>query len=228
VKFETHDSIGRVDKDGETLKVTTKSGKVIPDVGCLLWAIGRDPYVKNLGLEAAGLKQDKDGHIIVDEYQNSSQESVYALGDVCGKALLTPVAIAAGRRLAMRLFAGANDLKLDYDNIPTVIFSHPPIGSVGMTEKEARDKHGADNVKVYKSSFNPMYYALCERKVKTIMKLVCVGAEEKVVGLHMIGDSVDEILQGFGVAIKMGATKAQFDSCVAIHPTAAEELVTMR
>ncbi|XP_022686672.1 glutathione reductase, mitochondrial-like isoform X1 [Varroa jacobsoni] len=229
VKFEMNTSISRVDKaSDDRLKVTTKAGNVLSDVDCLLWAIGRHPNVKDLGLQDVGIKQDKDGHISVDEYQDTSLAGVHALGDVCGKVLLTPVAIAAGRRLAMRLFAGQNELKLDYNNIPTVVFSHPPIGTIGLSEEEAKLSYGVDQVKVYRSSFNPMYYALCERKVKTNMKLVCVGPEERVAGVHMIGDSCDEILQGFGVAVKMGATKAQFDSCVAIHPTSAEELVTMR
>ncbi|OQR78702.1 glutathione reductase-like [Tropilaelaps mercedesae] len=228
VKFETGTTIKRVDKIDNLLKVETKAGNVLSDVECLLWAIGRHPYVNDLGLDTAGIKQDKYGHIVVDEYQNTSVPGVHALGDVCGKCLLTPVAIAAGRKLAMRIFAGHPGLMLDYSNIPTVVFSHPPIGTIGLSEEEAKDKFGAESVKVYRSAFNSMYYALCKKKVKTIMKLVCVGPEEKVVGVHMIGDSCDEILQGFGVAVKMGATKAQFDSCMAIHPTSAEELVTMR
>jgi len=233
VKFVMNTSVAKVEKDVgdvKTVSVTTKSGIVLSDVGTLLWAVGRHPYVKDFGLEldAGAIKQDSKDQVIVDEYQNTNVEGVYAVGDVCGKYLLTPVAIAAGRRLAMRLFAGMADLKLEYENIPTVVFSHPPIGTTGLTEEEARKKYGDDAIKVYRSSFNPMYYALCEKKVKTMMKLVCVGPEEKVVGVHMIGDSVDEMLQGFGVAVKMGATKAQFDSCVAIHPTAAEELVTLR
>jgi len=231
VTFETNTSIEKVEKNGDLVKVTTKSGTVFDGVGVLLWAIGRHPYVQDFGLELdiGGIKQDDKNQVVVDEFQNTSVPDVYAVGDVCGKYLLTPVAIAAGRRLAMRLFApGMKDLKLDYEDIPTVVFSHPPIGTTGLTEAEARHKYGDEQIKVYRSAFNPMYYALCERKVKTVMKLVCAGPEEVVVGVHMIGDSVDEMLQGFGVAVKMGATKAQFDSCVAIHPTAAEELVTMR
>ena len=144
-----------------------------------------------------------------------------------GKWQLTPVAIAAGRKLAHRLFNG-EDLKLDYENIPTVVFSHPPIGTCGITEAEARAKFGDDQIKVYTSTFTPLYHALTQRKQLTRMKLVCAGPDEKVVGLHMIGRGCDEMLQGFGVAMRMGATKKDFDNVVAIHPTSAEELVTMR
>jgi len=141
---------------------------------------------------------------------------------------LTPVAIAAGRQLAERLFNSKPEARLDYTNIPTVIFSHPPIGTVGLTEKEAVSKYGRDNVVYYQATFTNMYHALTDRKTKTSYKIVCVGSEEKVVGLHLIGIASDEILQGFGVAIKMGASKRDLDSVVAIHPTAAEEIVTMR
>uniref|UniRef100_A0A8C9EK89 glutathione-disulfide reductase n=1 Tax=Pavo cristatus TaxID=9049 RepID=A0A8C9EK89_PAVCR len=138
------------------------------------------------------------------------------------------VAIAAGRKLALRLFGNQQYARLDYSNIPTVVFSHPPIGTVGLTEDEAISVHGKDNVKIYSTSFTPMYHAVTQRKVKCVMKLVCAGKEEKVVGLHMQGLGCDEMLQGFAVAIKMGATKADFDNTIAIHPTSAEELVTMR
>ncbi|NXF85973.1 GSHR protein, partial [Eubucco bourcierii] len=200
----------------------------IQDVDCLLWAVGREPNSKDLGLDLVGVQVDSQGHVVVDEYQNTTRRGVYAVGDVCGRALLTPVAIAAGRKLAHRLFEGKQDSRLDYHNIPTVVFSHPPIGTVGLTEDEAVAKHGRENVKIYSTSFTPMYYAVTRRKVKCVMKLVCAGKEEKVVGLHMQGLGCDEMLQGFAVAVKMGATKADLDNTVAIHPTSAEELVTMR
>ena len=173
--------------------------------------------------------QDRMGHIEVDDYQNTSADGVYALGDVAGKALLTPVAIAAGRKLAHRLFNNEPVAKLDYGNIPSVVFSHPPVGTVGLTEKEARERFG-DSVRVYVSKFASMFYALKEgdEKPMTVMKVVCCGPEEKVVGLHIMGRGCDEIMQGFAVALKMGATKADFDNCVAIHPTSSEELVTLR
>ncbi|KAJ3282903.1 hypothetical protein HDU76_008563, partial [Blyttiomyces sp. JEL0837] len=180
----------------------------------VIWAVGREAIVEPLNLGVTGVKFNKQGFIVVYEYQNTDQKGVFALGDVCGVAMLTPVAIAAGRRLSDRLFGGKKDAKLDYDNIPSVIFSHPTAGSVGLTEEEARAKY--DKIKVYTS------------KPFTLYKLVCAGPEEKVVGLHIVGKASDEILQGFAVAVKMGATKADFDNTVAIHPSAAEELVTMR
>ena len=218
----------RREKDG-SLTLLTKSGKSV-NADCILWAIGRLPMIENIGLDLAGVKVASSGYIETDEFQNSSVSHIYSVGDVQGRIQLTPVAIAAGRRLSNRLFGGsqyAQD-KLDYHNVPSVVFSHPPLGTVGLTEPEARKKFGDDSVKIYKSVFTPMSFALTERKVKTGMKLVCVGAEEKVVGVHLVGQASDEILQGFAVAVKMGATKSDFDDTVAIHPTAAEELVTMR
>ncbi|XP_054842650.1 glutathione reductase, mitochondrial [Eublepharis macularius] len=200
----------------------------IDDVDCLLWAIGRQPNTEELNFGKLALKVDSAGHIIVDEFQNTSQPGIYAVGDVCGKALLTPVAIAAGRKLAHRLFEGKEDSKLDYTNIPTVVFSHPPIGTVGLTEAEAVAVYGRENIKIYTTSFIPMYHAVTTRKTKCVMKLVCATQQEKVVGLHMQGLGCDEMLQGFAVAVKMGATKADFDETMAIHPTSAEELVTLR
>ncbi|KAL1889771.1 Glutathione reductase [Ceratocystis pirilliformis] len=198
----------------------------------LIWAIGREPATKNLGLDSAGVASNGKGYIIADDYQNTNVDNIYALGDVCGKAELTPVAIAAGRRLAHRLFGPEEfkSLKLDYTNIPSVVFSHPEVGSVGLTEPEAIEKYGKDNIKVYKTNFTAMYYAMMDpdQKGPTSYKLIVTGKEEKVVGLHIMGLGSGEMLQGFGVAVKMGATKADFDSCVAIHPTSAEEIVTLR
>ena len=202
------------------------------DLDCLLWAIGRSPEVEDLGLGSVGVRQTEKGHIIADDYQNTNVDNIYALGDVCGKAELTPVAIAAGRKLADRLFGGPKfaDAKLDYSNIPSVVFAHPEVGSIGLTEPEARKQYGDDKVKVYNTSFTALYYSMMEADEKgpTSYKLICVGEEEKVVGLHILGVGSSEMLQGFGVAIKMGATKKDFDSCVAIHPTSAEELVTLK
>jgi len=205
-------------------------GENTMDVDCVLWAIGRTPEVEKLKLENTGVELDDKNHIKVDKYQNTNVDGIYALGDVCNAgAELTPVAIAAGRRLGDRLFGGKKDAHLDYNLIPSVVFSHPTVGSIGLTEPEAREKFG-DSIKIYTSSFTAMYYAMMEPEDKgpTAYKLICEGPNEKVVGLHILGQGSDEILQGFGVAIKMGATKADFDSCVAIHPTSAEELVTMR
>ncbi|MEG2253824.1 MAG: glutathione-disulfide reductase [Vagococcus sp.] len=194
----------------------------------IIWAIGRTPNTENIGLEKANVALTDGGAIEVTKFQETSQAGIYAVGDVIDKVNLTPVAIAAGRRLSERLFNNQTNAFLEYETIPTVVFSHPTIGTVGLTEKEARAKFVDKRVKIYTSSFTPMQYAITEVKEKCHMKLVCVGEEEKIVGLHGVGLGVDEMLQGFAVAIKMGATKADFDNTVAIHPTGAEEFVTMR
>jgi len=194
----------------------------------VIWAIGRYPLSASLALSTAGVESDAQGYIPTDEYQNTNVKGVYAIGDVTGRAQLTPVAIAAGRRLGDRLFGGKSDAHLDYDNIPTVVFTHPPIGVVGMTEPEAREAHGSDNVTVYQTQFSPMVDTFESHPHPTVMKLVTVGSDEKVIGIHMMGVGVDEMLQGFAVALKMGATKADFDNTVAIHPTSSEELVTLK
>jgi len=197
-------------------------------VDALIWAIGREPSTDNLNLAATGVETDSKGYIRVDKYQNTSVPGIYAVGDNTGAVELTPVAVAAGRRLSERLFNHKPEEHLDYDLIPTVVFSHPPIGTIGLTEPAAIAKYGEHGVKVYKTAFTSMYTAVTGHRQPCRMKLVCVGAEEKIVGLHGIGFGMDEILQGFAVAIKMGATKRDFDNTVAIHPTAGEELVTMR
>jgi glutathione reductase (NADPH) len=217
-------NITRVDgeKGGPLTLTLDKGGKL--EVDCLIWAIGRRPNTDNLGLESVGVKTDKAGNIVVDEYQNTNVPSINALGDVAGKALLTPVAIAAGRRLSNRLYGPEhlrND-KLDYDNIPTVVFSHPTSGTVGLTEPEAREKFGDDDIKIYSSRFTAMYFGMLEHKQPTAYKLVCQGKNEKVVGVHIVGLGSDEIMQGVGIAVKMGATKQDFDNTVAIHPTSSE------
>jgi glutathione reductase (NADPH) len=194
----------------------------------VIWAIGRSPLTKGLGLEHTKVTLDDGGYVKVNEWQETSQEGVYAVGDVENQWQLTPVAIAAGRRLADRLFGGMKDAKLDYTNIPTVVFSHPPVGTVGLTENDAMERFGEGKIKVYSSTFTNMFYALSSTKSKTVMKLVTLLPDEKIVGLHVIGRGADEMLQGFAVAVKMGATKRDFDRTVAIHPTAAEEFVTMR
>lgn len=195
---------------------------------CLIWATGRQANSAALGLQNAGVALAEDGHVIVDPWQATNVDNIFAIGDVTGHIALTPVAIAAGRRLADRLYGGQRERRLDYRNIPTVVFSHPPIGTVGSTEAEARRQHGDAAVKIYESRFKALYYGVLDGKRETRMKLVCVGAEEKIVGLHAIGDGADELLQGFAVAVKMGATKRDFDDTVAIHPTSAEEFVTMK
>jgi glutathione reductase (NADPH) len=229
------DGVAKIELDGKGKKnVDFKSGDSLYNVDVVLMAAGRGPKIPNvegLNLEKIGVEQGPKGHIVADEYSNSSVDSVKALGDVCGKVELTPMAIAAGRRLADRLFGGKPEAKVSYENVPTVVFSHPTIGTCGLTEKQAVDKYGEENLKVYKSKFSNLFYGIFdvaqEDKPKTSMKVICAGEEEKVVGIHVIGMGSDEMMQGFGVAMKMGATKADLDSCIAIHPTASEELVTM-
>lgn len=211
--------------DGSLELTVANQRRVAAD--CVLWAIGRQPCVEDLGLDAAGVKLDAYGFVATDRFQETNVEGIHAIGDVTGRAQLTPVAIAAGRRLSDRVFGGQSGRHLDYECIPTVIFSHPPIGTVGLSEAAARARYG-DDVRIFTSGFVPMYYAMTTRKVRAEMKLVCVGPEKRIVGAHVIGTGADEMLQGFAVAVRMGATKQDFDDTVAIHPTAAEEFVTMK
>jgi glutathione reductase (NADPH) len=214
-------------KSADGIRLHAKDGREFGDYDAVVWAVGRAPNTANLNLDAAGVEADRRGFVPTDEWQKTNVDHIFALGDVTGRAALTPVAIAAGRRLADRLFGGMSDRRLEYECIPTVVFTHPPIGTVGLTETQAREQY-VDDIKVYETRFNPMLYAFSEEKIPTAMKLVTTGKEERVVGCHIIGDGADEMLQGFAVAIRMGATKQQFDDTVAIHPTSAEELVTMR
>ncbi len=198
-------------------------------VDALIWAIGRKPLTQDLGLDNAGVLTNTQGKIMTDKFQNTNVSGIYAVGDVIENGIeLTPVAVAAGRRLSERLFNKKPDEHLDYTLVPTVVFSHPPIGTIGLSEDAAKEQFGDDNVKVYQSNFTPMYSAITNHRQPCHMKLICAGNDEKIVGLHGIGFGVDEMIQGFAVAIKMGATKADFDNTVAIHPTGAEEFVTMR
>lgn len=212
------DSITLVLEDGRT-----------QTVDALIWAIGRKPLTQDLGLDNAGVLTNTQGKIMTDKFQNTNVSGIYAVGDVIENSIeLTPVAVAAGRRLSERLFNKKPDEHLDYTLVPTVVFSHPPIGTIGLSEDAAKEQFGDDNVKVYQSNFTPMYSAITNHRQPCRMKLICAGNDEKIVGLHGIGFGVDEMIQGFAVAIKMGATKADFDNTVAIHPTGAEEFVTMR
>ncbi|MCU7834761.1 MAG: glutathione-disulfide reductase [gamma proteobacterium symbiont of Taylorina sp.] len=224
----TTTEVEKVEKDAQDrLTMHCSNNQQVNNVDALVWAIGRTPNTADLNLQAAGVSTDERGFIPSDEYEETNIKGIYSLGDVNGKAALTPVAIAAARRLSDRLFNNMPDRKLDYNNIATVVFSHPPIATIGLSEKEARKTHG-ESVKVYSTCFTPMSHAFTEHKVPTAMKLVCVGAKEKIIGCHIIGPGCDEMMQGFAVAIKMGATKEDFDNTVAIHPCSAEELVTMR
>jgi glutathione reductase (NADPH) len=216
----------KVEKSDAGLVLTSQDGRSFGPVDCLIWAVGRTPNTEGLNVDVAGVATDADGFVPTDELQQTNIAHISALGDVTGRAALTPVAIAAGRRLADRLYGGMEGRHLEYRLIPTVIFSHPPIGTIGLTEDEARAEHG-DAMKVYTSSFTAMFYALGDVKRRSSMKLITVGEDERVVGFHVIGEGADEMTQGFAVAMRMGATKADFDDTVAIHPTSAEEFVTM-
>lgn len=226
--LHTHANATEVVKNADdSLTISFDNGETIT-VDCLIWAIGRTANTSGFGLKKTGVKLTEKGTIYSDEFENTSVPGIYALGDVTGKLDLTPVAVKAGRQLSERLFNNKADAKLDYTDVATVVFSHPVIGSVGLTEEKAIAKYGAENIKVYKSSFTPMYTALGDNRQPSTMKLVTLGEDEKIIGLHGIGYGVDEMIQGFSVAIKMGATKADFDNTVAIHPTGSEEFVTMR
>lgn len=227
IELMTRTQVQSVEKrDDGRLCIRCDSGDLEIRADALLWAVGRRANTDRLNLAAAGIEADDNGVIAVDEWQNTSAPGIYAIGDIIGHHELTPVAIAAGRKLAARLFDDQSDSRLDYTDIPTVIFSHPPIGTIGLTEDQAREQYG--EVKTYTTRFTALYHALTEHKPKTAMKLICAGPQEQVVGCHIIGMGADEMLQGFAVAIRMGATKRDFDNTVAIHPTSAEELVTLR
>jgi len=217
VKKETDGSLTLIDEKGHSTQGFDE----------VIWAIGREPNTEGMKLEAANIKTNAQGYIPTDKFQKTNVDNIFALGDITGEAQLTPVAIAAARRLGDRLYNNQTDRHLDCSLIPTVVFTHPPIGTVGLTEDEARKQHG-DAVKIYQTRFTAMYNSMTRHDVKTAMKLVCIGAQEKVIGCHIIGPGCDEMLQGFAVAIRMGATKKDFDDTIAIHPTSSEELVTMR
>ena len=193
----------------------------------VIFATGRRPNTVELGLASAGVDTDRQGHVLVDAFQNTSTGGIYAIGDVTDRIALTPVAIAAARRLMDRLFAGKADAKLDYDNIPTVVFSHPPMATVGLSEEDARERHG-DEVHVYRADFRAMVHALADVPQRSLFKLVCVGSERRVIGIHLLGEAADEIMQGFAVALKKGIVLDDLADTVAIHPTSAEEVVLMR
>jgi len=221
-----------IEKKPDGLYLSLENGKTFGPFDKILSAVGRKPMIEKLNLQKAGVKLDKKGHIDVDEWQNTSADGILALGDVTDAPQLTPVAIATGRRLADRLFGGIADSKADYEHVPTVVFSHPPIGTIGMTEQEAITAYGKENVEIYNSVSVNLYYSAFdmapEDKPRIYMKLICNKADnERIVGMHSIGMGTDEYMQGFGIAFKMGCTKKDLDKVCAIHPSAAEEMVTM-
>jgi len=214
-------------EDG-TLCIESEDHQYLKGFDEVIWAVGRETLTEPLALEKIGLQPNGKGFIEVNAYHQTQVPNIYALGDVTGQAQLTPVAIRAGRYLAERLYNNQPELKMDLSKVPTVVFSHPPIGVMGLAEHQACQQYGRNAVKVYQTDFTPMRYAFTQHQIKTALKLVCVGEEQKIVGIHIIGDGADEMLQGFAVAVQMGATKVDFDATIAIHPTSSEELVTMR
>jgi len=215
-------------RDDGAFDVALTTGETLA-VDAVLAAVGRAPNTAGLGLEAAGVALDARGGVRVDRQFRTSVRCVYAVGDVIDRVQLTPAALAEGMLVAQNLFGGAKKA-FSYDAIPSAVFSTPPVGTVGLTEEEARaeaaERGGA--VDTYRSTFTPMKHTLTGRDEKTLMKLVVERDTDRVVGLHVVGPDAGEIVQGFAVAVRMGATKAQFDATLGIHPTAAEELVTMR
>ena len=213
-------------RDGEDVMIDDEINGPCGPYGAILWAIGRTPNSDRLDLQAAGVHTDQQQHIVADEWQNSNVEGIYAVGDVTQRIELTPVAVAAGRKLANRLFGGEADSRLDYDNIPSVVFAEPPLAMVGITEAQAREFHG-DRVHIYRANFTPLQWGVAGKKHPTLMKIVCEGDDERVVGIHVLGPGADEMLQGFAVAMKMGLRKRDLETTVAIHPSSAEELLLM-
>lgn len=222
LRFEA--DVTRIEKIDGGIRATLNDGSMI-EAETIMYATGRHPYTRGLGLEQAGVALAEDGSVIVDEYSRSSVANIYAIGDCTNRIMLTPVAIAEGRAFAETVFNN-HPMKIDYEGVPSCVFSHPPLGAVGLTETQARERYGA--IDVYRSSFRPLKHTLSGRDERAMMKLVVDSASGRVLGCHMVGPEAGEIIQGFAVAIKCGATKAQFDATIAIHPTAAEEFVTMR
>ena len=206
--------------------VTFEDGRSV-SAEAVLCAAGIAPNTRGLGLEQLGVKMDVRDNVVVDDYENSSVPGIYAIGDATGKVILTPVAKTAGERLATRLFGGKPDSKLDYSTIPTVVFSHPPMGKVGLTEKEAIGRFGRENVRVYKAVRKMLFYEVTQHKSPAFFKLVCSLPDERVVGIHAIGRGVDEMIQGYAVALTAHATKKDYENTLAIHPTESEAFVAL-
>jgi glutathione reductase (NADPH) len=213
-----------IERSGSGLRVRVDDGSAL-EADQVLYATGRVPKTASLGLEKAGVELDGSGAVMVDEYSRSSVPNIYAVGDCTDRIMLTPMAIAEGVAFARTVFAGT-PTRPDYEGVPTAIFSQPQVGSVGLTEAEARERCG--EIDVYRSEFRPMKHTLTGRDETAMMKLVVERASGRVLGCHMVGPDAAEITQGLAIALKCGATKAQFDATIGIHPTAAEEFVTMR
>ena len=224
IDVQTQNDVTSIKKVGKGFEVSFKNG-TRRETSCVMYATGRVPYIQGLGLDTVGVELGSKGEIKVDAYSQTSVDNIYAVGDVTNRSQLTPIAIREGAAFAETVFNNT-PLAVDHSNIPTAVFSQPPVGTVGMTEEESRDnKYDID---IYKSVFRPMKHTLSGRDEKTLMKLVVDRKTDKVLGLHIVGPDSGEMIQAFGIAVKMGATKSQFDATVAVHPTAAEELVTMK
>jgi glutathione reductase (NADPH) len=229
VDVRVHCDVARITPGADGSRHVVLSDGSVIDAGVVLYATGRRPNVDGLGLAEVGVKQARDGAIEVDEHFATSVPGIFALGDVVGRLELTPVALAEAMALVDHLFGAAPGKALrtmDYDTVPTAVFTHPPVGTVGLTEAQAREKHGA--IRVFRSDFKPLKHTLSGSGERTLVKLIVDAASDRVVGLHMVGADAGEIVQGFAVALKCGATKAQFDATIGIHPTSAEEFVTLR
>ena len=224
VDVRTHAHITEIERKGGKLHVTLKDGTAI-ETGAVLYATGRKPHSRGLGLEEIGVSIKKNDAIEVDAYSQTSVPNIYAVGDVTDRAALTPIAIREGQAFAETVFNN-NPIAVDHSVIPTAVFSQPELGTVGLTEHEAREKFGG--IDIYKTSFRPMKHTMTGREEKTFMKLVVDQKTERVLGVHLMGPSSGEIIQAVGIAVTMGATKKQFDQTVAVHPSAAEELVTLK
>ena len=224
VDLQFNTNIARIEKRGDALLAEMEDGSEM-EADVIMYATGRDPNARGIGLEEAGVELNGKGAVVVDDYFKTSVDSIYAIGDVIDRIALTPVAIAEGMVLADNLFRGGSGT-MDYADVPTAVFSQPNIGTVGLTEAQAREKYGA--VDIYTSSFKPMKHTLTGSDEQTFMKLIVDRASDRVIGFHIVGPDAGETTQGVGIAFKCGATKAQFDATVGIHPTAAEEFVTMR
>jgi glutathione reductase (NADPH) len=216
--------IEKIEKRSGVLRATLNGDATI-EAGQILYATGRMPKTASLGLEKAGVRMNDGGAVVVDEYSKTDADSIYAIGDCTDRMMLTPVAIAEGRAVAETLFNN-NSMKPNYINVPSVVFSQPNLGTVGLTEAEARERYA--DITVYKTSFKPLKHTLSGRDERTMMKIVVDHETDRVLGCHMVGPDAGEIIQGLAVAMNCGATKAQFDATIGIHPTAAEEFVTMR
>lgn len=224
VDLRTNADIASIERKGDVLHATLKSGEVI-EAGFVMYATGRVPNSHGLGLEEAGVKLKKSGAVEVDEYSQTSVPNIYAVGDVTDRVNLTPIAIREGQAFAETVFNN-NPVAVDHSIIPTAVFSQPELGTVGLTEHEARERFG--DVDIYKTTFRPMKHTMTGRDEKTFMKLVVEPRTDRVLGVHMMGPASGELVQTVGIAVTMGATKKQFDATVAVHPTTAEELVTLK